>query len=138
MQGRSVEAPNLVVLDKNGQPVAPPWVNLEKSAVVFWATWCGPCKVELARLKGLANSKSVDAKKIFIVSVGEELSLVNREVQDRSYPFESFVDPDGKVSNQYQVQGTPTIVLMSKEKIDWITTGLSPSLEVRFKSHLGE
>lgn len=43
----------------------------------------------------------------------------------------------GQVSKKYNVTGTPTVVFIdAEEKINWITTGLSPTLEYRIKEFL--
>ena len=42
------------------------------TVLVFWATWCGPCKVELARIQRLVSNSSIAPDSVVAVDVGEE------------------------------------------------------------------
>lgn len=132
-----------------GAPAAPFHVSLTDSTpltlgdfakplvVVFWATWCGPCEVELARINRLIANKDIDPKSVLAVSSFEEAELVAKTARDRGYLFTTALDPEGTMARDYKVAGTPTIVLINSEKkIEWMTTGLSPSLELRLKHFL--
>jgi len=106
--------------------------------VVFWATWCGPCEVELARINRLIANKNIDPKSVLAVSSFEEAELVAKTARERGYLFATAIDPLGAMARDYKVAGTPTLVLIDAEKkIEWMTTGLSPSLELRLKHFLG-
>lgn len=108
-----------------------PWI------VVFWATWCGPCTVELNRLKEAAEDGSIDPKRVLAVSVHEPYEDVRRAIEERQYPFQIFIDREGQTADQFNVQVTPTVVLIdADQKINWITSGVSPTLIWRSKRHL--
>lgn len=100
--------------------------------LVFWATWCGPCKVELDRLANMVAKGEVSGEQIMAVVGNEDLEIVNRVVKDRAYPFLIGLDRDETLAVRFKVQATPTVVLISRKgSIDWMTTGISPSLEWR-------
>jgi cytochrome c biogenesis protein CcmG, thiol:disulfide interchange protein DsbE len=100
--------------------------------VVFWATWCIPCQVELARLNHLINDQKIEADSVLAISIREERQTVEKEIKDRDYKFPVALDQDGHISQLFKVNATPTILFIDhKNKIDWMTTGLSPSLEFR-------
>ncbi len=105
--------------------------------VVFWATWCGPCEVELNRLKRMVANQEISADSILTISSFEEKELVLQTLRSRSYPFQNALDPQGKVAALFRVTGTPTIVFIDEHrKIQWITTGLSPASEFRVRKFL--
>lgn len=109
----------------------------ENLVLVFWATWCPPCKVELERLNRMVKGGSISADKVIAVSVGEESEIVRKTVQDRGYEFQVGLDPDGIAGGAYKVPGTPTVVLLNADgSIGWMTMGLSPTLEYRVSSHV--
>jgi cytochrome c biogenesis protein CcmG, thiol:disulfide interchange protein DsbE len=109
----------------------------ENTVIVFWATWCPPCKVELARLNRLVESNPAIAKRIIAISVGEPVDVVRKAVAERGYKFAVATDETGEVAEKYKISGTPTILMKDKlNAIVWSTSGLSPTLEFRVKSHL--
>lgn len=119
----------------SGNPINLPFT--EKKVLVFWATWCGPCKVELARINKLIESGAIPAESVVAVSVKEEASLVADFVKQNNYLFKVALDESGQAAQLYQVSGTPTIYFIAESgKTEWVTMGLSPSLEIRLKAFL--
>lgn len=105
---------------------------VQPTILVFWATWCPPCKVELARLQRLVSGGSIPAKSVIAVSIGEEHSLVEKVAKERGYTFEVALDPSGEVASKYAIEGTPTVLLRNGDgTISWRTSGVSPTLELR-------
>lgn len=106
--------------------------NHNRIVVVFWATWCGPCKVELVRINNLISSKKINSKQVIAVSLDESTGPISESISKSKYEFQVIHDPDGKVGQFYKVGGTPTVLLIDEtNKIHWRTTGISPSLELR-------
>lgn len=109
----------------------------QKQVLVFWATWCGPCKIELARIQKLIESGQLDPQSVLAVSVAEDREVVLSSVAEQKFTFPVALDSQGLVSKLYKVSGTPTILLIDEQgQVDWITMGLSPGLELRIKSFL--
>jgi len=99
--------------DLTGKPVT---ISQLEGVVIldFWATWCPPCKVEIPYLQQLYDEYA--DKGLHIVGVSTESVAVQQKFIDQmrkqgikmSYTF--LVDPDGKVSKQYGIQGIPTTI----------------------------
>lgn len=106
-------------------------------AVVFWATWCGPCEIELTRVNRLIQDHEIKPESVLAISSFEERALVERVVKDRKYLFPVGLDSTGEVARLYGVEATPTIVFISKTKnVEWKTRGLSPMLGFRLTRFL--
>lgn len=105
--------------------------------LVFWATWCPPCEVELKRINNLIQQGEVPADSVIAISIQEDPNLVARVVKDRDYKFQIAVSSETTLARQFKVAGTPTIIFIDPEKkIRWISSGLSPFLEFRIKNFL--
>jgi thiol-disulfide isomerase/thioredoxin len=103
--------------------------------IVFWTTWCGPCEVELARINRMIRSNELDSQSVLAISLQEEPTLVEKIIKDRNYLFRIGLDSNGQVGNLFGIAGTPTIILLDKsQRIRWMTSGLSPTLEY----HIGK
>jgi thiol-disulfide isomerase/thioredoxin len=112
----------------------------DRKILVFWATWCSPCSIELGRLnKMILDKKIKNAESVVAISSYEEIALLKAETAKRNYQFKIGIDLSGSVAEQFKIAGTPTIIFVNeKAKINWITTGLSPSLEVRASNFLNQ
>ena len=100
--------------------------------VVFWATWCLPCDIELSRINKMILDKKIKPEAVLAISVQEKNSTVEKIARDRNYQFLIGLDTDGRVSAEFKVVGTPTVLFIGKDKlVAWKTTGLSPTLEFR-------
>ena len=107
----------------------------QSQVVVFWATWCGPCEVELERLQAMIERGELSAGQVLAISSFEDPAMVLDHVQKMGWTFSVAVDVDGVVARSYQVRGTPTLVVFdSDRRVLWRTTGVSPSLELRLKT----
>lgn len=105
--------------------------------LIFWATWCGPCDIELSRLQNLISNGDIAADSVLAVSIGENSDVVSKAVRDRRYTFIVGLDIAYSLAQALNVKGTPTLILVNKDQtIAWMTTGLSPSLEIRVRHHL--
>jgi peroxiredoxin len=126
------QANPLTVLSlEDSLPISLPLKN-EPHLLVFWATWCRPCSIELARINNLIESHKIPASRVIAISSGEPQTLVQQHVRDKKYLFQVALDSDFQAVKSYKVRGTPTLILIDQNgKIDWVTLGLSPSLELR-------
>jgi len=119
--------PDISVQNLSGQSLTFPLQLKTPAVLIFWATWCGPCQVELARYQKAVEDKELSPDQIFLVSSHEQLNLVQDVVKKRKYPFQIFVDPTGEAAAKLAVSATPTVILVDKSsKIRWIGVGISP------------
>lgn len=109
----------------------------KKIVVVFWATWCGPCEIELKRINKMVMDRKILPSDVLAISSNEEESIVREKAKRENYLFNIGLDTNGNISNQYQVSATPTIMFIDEKQIvNWMTSGLSPTLEYRITSFL--
>lgn len=86
----------------------------------FWATWCGPCKVEMKHVHEMYVEMKKEGKPFEVLSISSDdarqKAQVSRYIKQKQYTFPVLLDPDGKVTNMYNPTKTlPYSVLIAKD-----------------------
>lgn len=96
-------------------------VNMEtfKGKVVFlnlWATWCGPCRVEMPSIEALYNSVDKDKVAFVMLSLDktENFRKVVKYVGDKEFTFPVYVVDKG-LTTQLNVPSIPTTFIIGKD-----------------------
>jgi len=96
--------------------------------VVFWATWCPPCKKEIPNLSLLEKRSPPDYVKILAVT-NENAQLVQKFVAATNINYTVLID-DGKMPELYlrvPADGIPAAAFVDPQgKIKFITSGYVP------------
>ncbi len=84
--------------------------------LVFWATWCAVCKEEIPHVQEIANSFKEKGLRVLAINVGvndsEKRAGKFKQKYKMNYPI-SF-DTGSKVTKEYGVMGTPTVMIIDK------------------------
>lgn len=109
----------------------------EKSVVIFWASWCTPCKLELSRINKAIEEKIINPNQVYAISIDEDLSALKKAMIENKYKFKIFIDRKSIFTKNYKVAATPTVVLIRDDLIiHWMTSGVSPTLINRIENFL--
>jgi len=80
--------------------------------VVFWASWCVACKVELKHLKkGYQKYKS----QILIVSLDKRIKNAQKFIRKLSLPFNSIYDQESRWKNLFGIESLPYGVILNPD-----------------------
>jgi thiol-disulfide isomerase/thioredoxin len=79
----------------------------------FWATWCGPCRLEMPELVRYAHSDN--DLLIIAVNVQEQPDPIAAFASDFDMTMPVVRDVDAKIRDLYQVRGMPTSVFIDRE-----------------------
>lgn len=81
----------------------------------FWASWCGPCKMELPILQK-AYEKYGDRVQFQLVNVAvdDDRKQVQRLIQQQRYTLPVLLDETGEASEVYQIMSLPTTYLVDE------------------------
>jgi cytochrome c biogenesis protein CcmG, thiol:disulfide interchange protein DsbE len=93
------------------------------SIVIYWASWCAPCKLEMARLKSSVESGSIPGSRVYAVNIFEPLKTITDFLKTNKYPFK-FVN-GGRAEEIFKITATPTTVILIDSKIYSVSEGLS-------------
>jgi peroxiredoxin len=84
----------------------------------FWATWCGPCKVEMPAMEKLYREFRTKGFAVVAVSSDPEGAAVTRPYRDAlGLSFTIAHDPDMVVSRLYGVHSLPVTFLVNRDGI---------------------
>jgi peroxiredoxin len=118
-------APSFSLQDLSGKSVS---LGDFKGKVVllnFWASWCGPCRIEIPSLNRLYQLRKDKNFEILAVSVDRgSVSKIASFVASNEMSFPVLVNPQGDVGSRYWVRAIPTSFLLDKKGvIRWKVVG---------------
>lgn len=100
--------------------------------VEFWATWCGPCRLQARFLEELYGEYAGQGVRFLAVNVGEELETVQRYVAKSPFSYPVLLDPKDTMTARYQLLGLPTVMIVDRQgNISFLNTGVSTADQLR-------
>ena len=137
----SQSAPEFTLTALNGDTVSLADYRGKKTVVVsYWASWCGPCKVELPELREFYKRyHRADANfEILAISIDENKADAEKYAEAEKLPFPVLLDPQSKAADAYSVEGIPTMFVIDKAgKIVHAHVGLEQAMQIQLMSELG-
>jgi thiol-disulfide isomerase/thioredoxin len=118
----------LTLLDGAGKTKTLTRADLAGKVVLidFWATWCGPCLMELPEIQKLIEHYADSKKDVMIVALSQDSQpdelaevrkLVEKTLSDKRIMLSRNpvgwigLDPSGSVGKVFEVEGYPTLVI---------------------------
>lgn len=126
-------APNWTLRDASGQPVSLSQFAGHPVVMDFWATWCGPCKIELPWWQQL--QKQYAGQGLVIIGVSEDSSVADVQKFLKETPVNYKIVWDGGDAGLQAGYGTPfglptTLFINRAGKITQRVTGLEGEPEL--------
>lgn len=121
MQGTQLEEIEAKLVSDGSTINFPPENN---SVVLFWATWCAPCKLEMKRLQQSIDNKDIKASQVYAYNPFEAHDVIKKFINQTPYDFQ-FIETKPALEKLVHVKATPTYLWLEKNHIYRMTTGIS-------------
>jgi thiol-disulfide isomerase/thioredoxin len=101
-------------------PGSPPALDLTRFhghvvVVDFWASWCKPCRQSIPWLNELRQRYGNDGLVVIGVNVDAERADADKFQRDVPIGFDVIYDPQGKLAEQFGLQGMPTSFVFDRD-----------------------
>jgi len=137
-------APNFQLRDMNGRTVSLSELRGKVVLLNFWATWCGPCRVEMPAMERLYRGFDRKDFEILAVSTDAQGVAVTRPFQEENkLTFPILHDSDFRVGLSYGARTLPMTFMVDRQGIvrqhifgarDWEAPEARQLIEMLMKS----
>jgi thiol-disulfide isomerase/thioredoxin len=107
----------------DGKPISLAEMSQDRPLLVYvWATWCGVCRYTTPSVAKIAE----EGGNVISVALrsGDDATLSNW-LSRKHYAMPTVNDASGQLSRSWQVQVTPTLMIISKGEVKSVTTGFT-------------
>ena len=113
---KTLPAPNFTLKSLSGEEVSLLQKRGNYVLVNFWATWCGPCKVEMPSLETL--HQRFKTKNFSLLAISNDMfgaRIVEPFIKAHNLSFTVLLDQQLQVSNKFGVISLPTTFMIDPE-----------------------
>jgi cytochrome c biogenesis protein CcmG/thiol:disulfide interchange protein DsbE len=112
-------APDFRAVTLDAQPVARGIADYRGQVVLLnlWATWCGPCELEMPSIQALHNDFAAGGLKVVAIAVDDPgfEQRIRDFVARKGLTFEILHEGSGKVESDYEARGIPATYLIGRD-----------------------
>lgn len=113
------EAPGFDLYNLDGQAVSLESLRGRYVMLNFWATWCGPCRMEMPYMQEIHENPGWSEQGLVIaaVNIGEPASQVEGFMESSGLDFMVLLDSSERTARAYNVFNIPTTFFIDRDGI---------------------
>jgi cytochrome c biogenesis protein CcmG, thiol:disulfide interchange protein DsbE len=110
-------APDFTLESMSGESVTLSDLRGQVVIVNLWASWCGPCRLEMPALKDVYNEYKENGLAILAVNSTSQdsRSAVEKFVAEYQLPFTILLDTEGDAAQLYQLSALPSTFFIGRD-----------------------
>ncbi len=109
------QAPDITITPLDGTAIQLDDMRGQVVLVNFFATWCGPCKLELPDLQAIWNEVHADDEfRMFVIGREESAETVRSFRAEHGFTFPMAADPDRSAFGRFATESIPRTYLIDR------------------------
>lgn len=105
--------------DTSGNKISLNTVKGKKATlIVFWASWCSPCRKEIPALKAFYSQSKDKGISIVSISVDQNINAWKKAVKEEKMPWTNIANlpsDDQQIMDFFGIKSVPTMFLLDKD-----------------------
>src|SRR5262249_43813783 len=108
-------APDMTLVDLQGQPLTLSAFRGKNVLLDFWATWCPPCRADGPALEKLYRKYGASELMVVGISIDEGRDVVEPFLKQHPQSYPMVLGSENELPRAYHVRVIPTYVVIDKE-----------------------
>lgn len=112
-------APNFSLETPDGDTYTLSELRGQPVLINFWATWCGPCRLEMPAIQAIYETRAEDGFVVLAVNhtSTDSVPAITDFAQELGLSFPLLVDPGSEVNTDYRVRAYPSSFFVDGEGV---------------------
>ena len=110
-------APGFTLKGLDGQEVSLSDLRGKPVLLNFWASWCGPCRLEMPFLQQIYEKWTGEGLVLLAVNLQEDQNTVQEFVRNGGFTFPILLSPGNEVPLAYNIRGIPATFFIDADGI---------------------
>lgn len=111
------QAPDFALRDLEGNEVRLSDYRGKTVLLTFWATWCGPCRLEMPIFEDRYQELKDDGFTVLGLNYDEPVEDVSAFRDELGLSFPLLLDPGGSVQRLYRIRGYPSSIFVDDQGV---------------------
>jgi len=134
-------APELELVNLEGQPVSLEALRGQVVMVNNWATWCPPCRAEMPELEAYYQAHKAEGFVLVGINSGDQSDQVQDFIQEYNLSFPMWLDPTGLAIHAFKNNALPSSYVLDESgtvRLIWSGAVSLEALETYVTPMLGD